>query len=238
VWTYSLSNPLLLATNANERTPEQEKICLKGWKHCIADINKQRPIAVVVCAPEISPKYWKFLARIRDSIPVIWNDGSVYYSFCIHGFQGIVLQRSGFLSSSGSGLQSSPGSPQMMWLQGLMEQSRMAKFPLFAFCNCDPRELPPIVLRWLAWGRILCLYGISLEDVDFNVDYKPNETAPVHDDDDDNDDNTSVKSTDSKKWNAMVDGRWKARLDHILRISGLKCPRSIFLIPRDNVDSS
>jgi serine/threonine protein kinase len=215
-----LSNPLLLldttTTTKEQRTPEEEKDCLKGWKRCIAHINKQRPKAVVVCAPAISPKYWKFLARIRDSIPVLWNDGSVYYSFWIHGFQGIVLQRSGFFGtpSDSSSASASPesaasasvvddSSPQMMWLRELMEQSRMAKFPLVAFCDCDPRDLPPIVLKRLARGRVLCLYGISEQDVDFTVDYEPNETVPVDDDGNgngngnDNDDTMSVKSTDS-----------------------------------------
>jgi hypothetical protein len=55
----------------------------------------------------------------------------------------------------------------------------------------------------LARGRVLCLYGISEQDVDFTVDYEPNETVPVDDDGNgngngnDNDDTMSVKSTDS-----------------------------------------
>eukprot|EP00536_Pseudo-nitzschia_multiseries_P010447 jgi/Psemu1/319858/estExt_fgenesh1_pm.C_3190002 len=82
-----LTNPMLLG--GDSITPGQEKLYLKGWKNCISVINKKRPKAVVVCARVIPPKFWKFLARIRDSIPVLWNDGSVHYSFWLNGFQGL-----------------------------------------------------------------------------------------------------------------------------------------------------
>lgn len=174
-----LSNPILMGLDGV--SPEDEKRYLKGWKSCIAVINKKRPKAVVVCAKEIPPKFWKFLARIRDSIQVLWNDGSVYYSIWLHGFQGMILQSSGLRDEN---------SVQMKWLREEMEQSRMSKPQLFCFCDCDPNDLPPIVIKRLARGRVLSLMGLSNSGhpIDHKVKYTANETL---------DDDTSVKSTDS-----------------------------------------
>ena len=176
-----LTNPILLG--GEDITPEQEKLYLKGWKNCIAVINKKRPKAVIVCAKNIPPKFWKFLARIRDSIPVLWNDGTVHYSFWLNGFQGLILQSSELQDEN---------STQMLWLREQMEQSRMAKPQLFCFCDCDPGELPPIVTKRLARGRSLCLMGLSStgNPIDYKVKYAANETL---------DDDTSVKSTDSEE---------------------------------------
>ncbi len=176
-----LTNPMLMG-NTN-LTPEQEKLHLKGWKNCISAINKKRPKAVIVCAKAIPPKFWKFLARIRDSIPVLWNDGTVHYSFWLNSFQGLILQSSELRDENSS---------QMLWLREQMEQSRMAKPQLFCFCDCDPRDLPPIVQKRLARGRALCLVGLSNtgSPIDFKIKYAENETL---------DDDTSVKSTDSQE---------------------------------------
>lgn len=176
-----LTNPMLL--NEKDLTPEQEKQYLKGWKNCIAVINKKRPKAVIVCAQVIPPKFWKFLARIRDSIPVLWNDGTAHYSFWLNGFQGLILQSSELQDESSS---------HMLWLREQMEQSRMAKPQLFCFCDCDPRDLSPIVQKRLTRGRSLCLMGLSKtgNPIDFKVKYTENETV---------DDDTSVNSTDSNE---------------------------------------
>jgi len=180
-----LRNPWLTVTA--ESTPEQEKTWLKGWKNSIAHINKQRPKAVVVCSPHIPSKYWKFLTRIRDSIPVLWNDGTVFYSFWLNGFQGLVIQKKGFEYPDDGSLEDNL---QMKWLREQMEQSRMAKPQLFCFCDCDPRGLPEMVLKRLARGRVLCLFGLANEDLDYEVSYAPNERL---------DEEASVKSTDSNE---------------------------------------
>ena len=161
-----LTNPMLMGGEGV--TPEQEKLYLKGWKNSIAVINKKRPKAVIVCAKEIPPKFWKFLARIRDSIPVIWNDGTVYYSFWLNGFQGLILQSSDLKDEN---------STQMKWIREQMEQSRMAKPQLFCFCDCDPADLPPIVVKRLARGRSLALFGLSNsgKPLDYKVKYTANE---------------------------------------------------------------
>jgi hypothetical protein len=68
----------------------------------------------------------------------------------------------------------------------------MARSQLFCFCDCDPRDLSPIVQKRLARGRSLCLMGLSKTGapIDLEVTYAENETV---------DDDTSVKSTDSEE---------------------------------------
>mmetsp|Transcript_4567 Transcript_4567/g.11765 ORF Transcript_4567/g.11765 Transcript_4567/m.11765 type:complete len:810 (-) Transcript_4567:1646-4075(-) len=176
-----LTNPMLI--NDKSLSPEQEKQYLKGLKKCIAVINKKRPKAVIVCAQSIPPKFWKFLARIRDSIPVLWNDGTVFYSFWLNSFQGLILQSSNLQDEN---------SPHMLWLREQMEQSRLSKPQLFCFCDCDPRDLSPLVQKRLARGRSLCLMGLSKtgDPIDLKIKYSENETL---------DDDTSVKSNDSEE---------------------------------------
>jgi serine/threonine protein kinase len=179
-----ISNPLLLATSL--LSPEDEKLYIQQWKQCISAINKKRPKAVIVCGQQITKKCWKFLARIRDSIPVLWNDGSTHYTFWLNGFQGILLQSSALAVDSN----------QMQWLSELMEQSRMAKHQVFCFCDCDPRDLSPLVLKRLARGKVVVVIGLSKDDdVDYELNYEPNETVTLGNDDDN--DNVSVKSNDS-----------------------------------------
>ena len=169
-----LSSPLFLGPVEDESL---QKRYIKGLKACIAQINKTRPKAVIVLG-HISAKVWKLLARIRDSIQVLWADGSVHYSFWLNGFQGMLLN-SGDLAED---------SIQTLWIRQEMEQSRMAKPQLFVFCNGDPRQLPPMILKKLARGRVLWVMGMAHEDIDTTVEYQPNETL---------DDGASVKSTDS-----------------------------------------
>jgi hypothetical protein len=177
-----LTNPLLLVTDdsgGGEDSEASRKLLLKGWKKCIASINRSRPKLVVVSGV-MNDKCWKFLARISDSIAVVVNDGSCFYSFWLNGFQGLVLQS--------STLQD--GSPQMLWIREIMEQCRMAKYQMFCFVDCDPRDLEPLVVKRLTRGRCLLLLGLSKsEPFETEVVYQANETV--------NDDDTSVKSNDS-----------------------------------------
>ena len=200
-----LRNPMLGGRGSTEGgaglCEEDEKNWLKGFKNSIAHINKCRPKVVVVTAQHLSAKYWKFLARIRDSIPVVWNDGSVFYSFWLNGFQGLVIQKSGFGSDNSDdgsgGVVDIEETLEMKWLREQLEQARMAKHQVFAFCDCDPRDLPVLVLKRLARGRVLCLYGVTAGSpahdnvLDYTISYSPNERIV--------DDDVSVKSTDSKE---------------------------------------
>ena len=194
-----LTNPLLLVTDdgTNENDSEESrKLHLKGWKKCIASINRSRPKLVVVSGV-MTDKCRKFLSRISDSIPVVLNDGSAFYSVWLNGFQGLVLQS--------STLQD--GSPQMLWIREQMEQCRMAKYQMFCFVDCDPRDLEPIVVKRLTRGRCLLLLGLSkAEPFETEIVYSANETVTV-----DDDDNTSVKSNDSvedeqDEWTMKVKG--------------------------------
>jgi hypothetical protein len=171
-----LTNPLL--TGEEPDSEESRKLFLKGWKKSIAMINRSRP-KLVVTSGVMNEKCRKFLARISDSIPVVLNDGSAFYSFWLNGFQGLVLQS--------STLQD--GSPQMLWIREHMEQCRMAKYQMFCFVDCDPRDLEPIVVKRLTRGRCLLLLGLSKsEPFETEIAYEANETV---------DDDTSVKSNDS-----------------------------------------
>eukprot|EP00980_Cylindrotheca_fusiformis_P005339 scaffold1138_cov128-Cylindrotheca_fusiformis.AAC.21 len=177
-----ISSPLL-SPPSDGFLPDEEKRHVKAWKSCVATINKTRPKAVIVCGNlDSNPKCWKFLARIRDSIPVIWNDGTCFYTFWMHGFQGIVLQASELQQEN---------SLQMKWLREQMEQSRMAKHRVFCFCDCDPKDLPPMALKRLARGRVVALFGHAVrEDYKDIIEYRANEKL---------EDDSSVKSSDSKE---------------------------------------
>ena len=176
-----LSSPLLLPSS--DLSPDEEKQYVKGWKSTISQINKRRPKAVVVCGRlDSTPKVWKFIGRIRDSIPVVWQDGSCFYTFWLNGFQGLVLKSSDFEKDS----------LQMKWLQEQMEQSSMAKHRAFCFVDCDPKDLPALVRKRLARGRVTALIGLSksAENYEDEVEYRANERL---------EDDSSVKSTDSEE---------------------------------------
>jgi serine/threonine protein kinase len=174
-----LTNPLLLSGEEGEMDEEMHKKFIKGWKKCIATINRARP-KLVVTSGKVGAKCRKFLSRVSDSIPVVLNDGSAFYSFWLNGFQGLVLQSSTL----------SEGSPQVLWIREQLEQCRMAKHLLFCFVDCDPRDLEPIIVKRLARGRVLLLVGLSKDEpFETKISYEANETV-VGDD-------VSVKSTDS-----------------------------------------
>ena len=197
-----MTNPLLLpmkeeGDGATAVDDDTRKKYLKGWKKCIASINRSRPKLVVVSG-NISDKYRKFLSRVSDTIHVVLNDGSAFYTFWFGGFQGMVLQSKSLLQCKS--LKELKNSPQVLWIRELMEQCRMSKHQLFCFVDCDPRDLPPYVVKVLARGHVLLLVGLSNTDEAFEttIAYHPNEKL----DDakcDDGDDDASIKSTDSEE---------------------------------------
>jgi serine/threonine protein kinase len=200
------------------------KMQLKLLKRCIATINRKRPKLVVVAlqSPEtVDESCRKVLARISDSIPIVYHDGSAFFTFWVSGVQGIALQQPGS-SSSRSTLFGGKESEQIAFLREQLEQVRLSKHPLFVFTNGDARELPLTVTKRLARGRALCLMGLSskadrdsnstdvtLEGIDDDqasftdqVVYTANETVPREGSDDDNggnDDNVSIRSCDSEE---------------------------------------
>eukprot|EP00540_Astrosyne_radiata_P021826 CAMPEP_0116869586 /NCGR_PEP_ID=MMETSP0418-20121206/27840_1 /TAXON_ID=1158023 /ORGANISM="Astrosyne radiata, Strain 13vi08-1A" /LENGTH=146 /DNA_ID=CAMNT_0004505695 /DNA_START=79 /DNA_END=516 /DNA_ORIENTATION=+ len=94
---------------------------------------------------------------------------------------------------------------QMNWIRQQVEQSRMAKNPLFAFCNDDPRQLSKLLLKRLVRGRASLICGIGQDNQEYKdtISYTANERISLRDGNADettndmDDDDASVKSTDS-----------------------------------------
>ena len=199
-----VTNPLLLPPKEGDGSAvaavddDTRKKYLKGWKKCIASINRSRPKLVVVSG-NISDKYRKFLSRVSDTIHVILNDGSAFYTFWYGGFQGMVLQSKTLLQCKN--LKELKNCPQVLWIRELMEQCRMSKHQLFCFVDCDPRDLPPYVVKVLARGHVLLLVGLSNTDEAFEttITYHPNEKLDDVKCEDGDDDDASIKSTDSEE---------------------------------------
>jgi serine/threonine protein kinase len=180
-----LSNPLLVREINEGCDGETRKQYIKLFKRCIAHINKSRP-KLVVASGYVDESCRKLLARVNDSIPVVMADGSSFFSFWHSGVQGVVIRSSDWLSDDAE----NPDilDEQLRWIREEMEQCRMSKHQLFAFVDCDPRDLPETLSKRLARGATLCLFGPSKDgpyDTRFRYDGQ--------------DDNASVRSTDSEE---------------------------------------
>jgi hypothetical protein len=171
-----ISNPLLVKATNEGCSDETRKMYMKLFKKCIASINRSRP-KLVICCGFLDDSCRKLLARINDSIPVVAMDGSQFFTVWHSGACCVALQSSNIDAKS----------DQVLWLRELAEQSRMAKFQLFVFCDCDPRALPRRILKQLIRGRADVISGISEEPVDEKMSYAANEMV----------DDVSIKSTDS-----------------------------------------
>lgn len=173
-----ITNPLLNQEINENCSDEARKKYTKLFRKCIATINRTRP-KVVVCCGFLDESCRKLLARVNDSIPVVAMDGSHFFTFWHSGACCLALQSSNVESHS----------EQVTWLREVMEQSRMAKFPLFVFCDCDPKSLPPRIMKQLVRGRANIISGLSDHPDSFDelMSYKANEVV----------DDVSIKSTDS-----------------------------------------
>jgi 3-phosphoinositide dependent protein kinase-1 len=158
----------------------------KGWikqlKKCIVSINRNRPKLVVVTG-EIDDVARKIISKISETIPTVIHDGTSFFTFWRMGVQCIALSTAKEQSDI-----------QVSWLKQQLEQVRLSKYPLFVFVATDPSELPPFVLKKLAHGRTLCIFGITKWNParpssmsDFTVMYQANEMV----------DDASIRSTDS-----------------------------------------
>jgi len=185
-----LTNPLFSATaDVAEAT---RKTWTKLLKKCVANINRSRPKLVVV-AGRVEAAERKILARISETIPVVVHDGSTFFTFWMSGVQCIALQSP----------RTDNSNAQIDWLCEQLEQVRMSKHPLYVFVDADPRTLPQSVLKRLARGRTLCLFGnlsSSMEDNsaswESKIAYKANELVKESDDDDEE---MSIRSADSEE---------------------------------------
>lgn len=166
-------------------TPEIDEATRKKWakllKKCVANINRSRPTLVVV-AGLIDASARKILARISDTIPTVVHDGSACFTFWKSGVQCIALKSAAIHDNY-----------QISWLREQLEQVRMSKHPLYIFVDSDPSKLPLAVLKKLARGRALCIFGLlpSADAAAFfesTVEYEANESV----------DDASIRSTDSE----------------------------------------
>jgi len=181
-----LTNPLFVKSMNDSAGDDESK--RKHWikllKKCIAAINKKRPKLVVVSG-FVNEKCRKLLARISETVPVAIVDGSAFYSFWLMGAQCIAL-------TSNPEAVRSKDTEQMVWVREQLDQVRMSKHPLFVFTDTDPRQLPAHVLKRLARGRTLAIYGVAeTESFQTTLSYEPNEVI--------SDDGESIQSTDSEE---------------------------------------
>jgi hypothetical protein len=191
-----LTNPLLLPTSNDDVDEVTRKKHTKLLKKCVANINRSRPKMVVV-AGKIDDGIRKTLARISETIPVVVHDGSAFFTFWLMGVQCIALSEQLLLTNNDDW----DSSAQISWLREQLEQVRLSKHPLYVFVDCDPRKLSLRLLKKLAQGRTLCVFGL-LEDAagisdgslpllhyEERIDYKANEVV----------DDTSIRSTESQE---------------------------------------
>jgi len=203
-----LTNPLFATTEATEIDEATRKIWTKLLKKCVANVNRNRPKLVVVVG-RVDAASRKILARISETIPVVVHDGSTFFTFWMSGVQCIALRSSSLIANNGD------DDTQMYWLREQLEQVRMSKHPLYVFVDADPRTLPQRVLKKLARGRALCLYGLVVpsppSDQEYDnkknvvwestIAYKANETISAGGDGVGSceDDAVSIRSTDSEE---------------------------------------
>lgn len=185
-----ITSPLLNKSMNQSCDDETRQLWVKQFKKCIANINRTRP-RLVVASGFIDAKCRKLLARVNESIPVVAHNGFTYFTFWMLGVQCIALQ--------GNAMEE--GSDQVTWLRELLEQSRISKHPLFGFVDTDPWDIPMPVLKRLARGRTLALYGASRADAFSSIiTYEANEKVGTSkkDDNDDANENVSIRSDESE----------------------------------------
>jgi len=152
-----LTNPLFVKeTNINCTDNAQRKEWIAQLKESLKTINKTRP-KLVIATGYLDDECRKLIGKVNETIPVILNDGTSFFSFWSCGGEGLVLRARDFLQAKTERAQKE----QMVWLRERVEQSRVARHHAFAFVDCDIKELPTYVLKTLAKGRVLCLFGIS-----------------------------------------------------------------------------
>uniref|UniRef100_A0A7S4V1H4 Protein kinase domain-containing protein n=2 Tax=Ditylum brightwellii TaxID=49249 RepID=A0A7S4V1H4_9STRA len=209
-----LMNPLLVRELNEGCTDEaQRKEWIKELKDCIRAINRMRPKAVWVSG-FVDPSCRKLIAKVNESIPVIMNDGSEFFSAWVNGAQGLFIQSSNFMDRKEEPSCSSDyqGVDQLSWIRQELEQSRMSRHHTFVFADCDPMTLPTHLIKRFARGRTLCVFGPSSKptfkidniydgegNVKVSTDTENDDNACSEEGGDDDDDDYSVDSTDSDK---------------------------------------
>ena len=151
-----VTNPLFVKELNVQCSDEKRIEYIAQLKDSLRKVNKTRP-KLIVASGYLDPECRKLLGKVNESINVILNDGSSFFSFWSCGGQGIVLRGKDFLQDGNALMREE----QMKWLRQELEQSQMTRHHAYVFVDTDPRNLPPHLIRSLAKGRILCLFGLA-----------------------------------------------------------------------------
>lgn len=152
-----VTNPLFCHSVNKSCSAEERCSFILQLKESLRTVNKIRP-KIVVASGYLDEECRKFLGKVNESIPVALNDGNTFFSFWSCGGQGLIINSQDIL---GVDFKDACTCDQMSWLKQELEQSRMTRHHQFAFVDCDPITLPRWFLRFLAKGRVLCLFGIT-----------------------------------------------------------------------------
>ena len=150
-----VSNPLFDEEINLSCSEEDRKRHISALKESLKKVNRIRP-KIVVASGYLDDECRKFMGKVNESIPVALNDGASFFAFWSRGGQGLVLRSSDFLGVDSSIAQKCE---QAQWLKQELEASRMTRHHIYAFVDCSPEKLPVWLIRMLAKGRVMCMFG-------------------------------------------------------------------------------
>ena len=190
-----VNNPLFDKDTNLACTEEERKSHISALKDSLKRVNRTRP-KVVVASGYLDEECRKFMGKVNESIPVALNDGSAFYAFWSRGGQGLVLRAKDFVGDESSVAKKCA---QTIWLKQELEQSKMTQHHTFAFVDCDPDMLPDWLIKLLAEGRVLCLFGTHHDSIAHERDcvYSTKEDREDKHSSDKNDDEASLSSLES-----------------------------------------
>ena len=190
-----VNNPLFDKDTNLACTEEERKSHISALKDSLKRVNRTRP-KVVVASGYLDEECRKFMGKVNESIPVALNDGSAFYAFWSRGGQGLVLRAKDFVGDESNVAKKCA---QTIWLKQELEQSKMTQHHTFAFVDCDPDMLPDWLIKLLAEGRVLCLFGTHHDSIAHERDcvYSTKEDREDKHSSDKNDDEASLSSLES-----------------------------------------
>lgn len=212
-----VSNPLFDKEVNLSCSEEERKGHISTLKESLKKVNRIRP-KVVVASGYMDDECRKFMGKVNESIPVALNDGLSFYAFWSRGGQGLVLRTNDFVGVNSSIAQKCE---QAQWLKQELEQSRMTRHHVFVFVDCSPKKLPAWLVKLLAKGRVLCLFGPHSDSPAVEKEYTYSVEGGLKSDDSssdsDHDDDNSLSSSESEAENDEHTMQIIARGDGTLR---------------------
>jgi serine/threonine protein kinase len=152
-----ITNPLFVKKINISCTDEERQAHIAELKKKLKVVNVTRP-KLVVASGYLDDECRKLLGKVSESIPVVLNDGEAFYSFWSCGGHGLVLRAADFI---GTDSHNARKCEQIEWLKEELEQNEMTRHHAYAFVDCKPDQLPKWLLKKLAKGRVMCLFGLS-----------------------------------------------------------------------------